>query len=105
MKLNPWAWIYDVKFRKNRIALTFLGMEVVAIPVRQIQSIVRLKGWAGWLQMQVSMGWVNRCPKKYVLIEKSGGLARFIVISPENPEQFIQQVEEAKNRTERQLEE
>jgi hypothetical protein len=93
MRFSPWSWIYEVHLRKGRIALTFLGLEVVKVPLNEIKSIRRMRFFDFFLSI-FALRWHNRWPWNGVVIESRRG--RYLV-TPAEPNEFIRQVESAKS--------
>jgi hypothetical protein len=86
---------YEVMENQIRFLL-FRCIPIARIEIADIQGIARCSSWEIWKLYRAR--WVNRLWGNCVMIRRAHGLTKTLVITPDSPSEFIQQIEEAKRK-------
>jgi hypothetical protein len=81
---------YDIKGGAIRILL-FSAIPIIRIPISQVVEVTRPPTGEFWLNPFHALRFGNRLIGNAVLIRKKRGLIKSIIITPDNPDRFIDQ--------------
>ena len=85
---------YDIKGGHIRFLL-FRSVPLFGIRISEIREIRECSGGGLW-KPSLALRFGNRLWGDCVVIQKKSGLFRSVIITPDNPEEFIKSVQEAK---------
>jgi hypothetical protein len=92
------VYSYDIKGGAIRILL-FSVIPIIRIPISQVVQVTRPPTDQLWLNPFYAFRFGNRLIGNAVLVKKKRGLIKSIIITPDDPDRFIDQCNREKHGT------
>jgi hypothetical protein len=86
---------YDIKNGAIRVLL-FAAIPVIRIPISEVVQVTRASTTRLWLNPWYAVRLGNRIIGQAVLVQRKQGLVKSIVITPDDPDRFIDQCNKEK---------
>jgi len=91
-------YVYGYDIRDGRVRfLLFRSVPLFGIPISEIWEVRECSGRDLW-KPGFALRFGNRLWGNCVMIQKKSGLFRSVIITPDNAQEFIERIQEAKRR-------
>ena len=96
----PLRYIYDhdVKNGCFRILL-FSSLPLMHVPLAEIRDVREVALKEGWRRRSFALKLGNRIRGDYVIIERKRGILRTLIVTPDNPGEFVKLLQQSKRET------